>query len=81
MLISPLNAFPWVLNGLIEAWVSLKRVQSFLQMEELDLSAYYTLPLHASDGKHCYWLEQHIYLILLNINVISASDSLDLLII
>lgn len=27
MLIGPLNAFPWVLNGLTEAWVSLKRVQ------------------------------------------------------
>lgn len=32
MLIGPLNAFPWVLNGIVEAWVSLKRVDSFLQV-------------------------------------------------
>lgn len=35
ILISPLNAFPWVINGLIEAWVSTKRVQAFLQLQEL----------------------------------------------
>ena len=35
ILISPLNAFPWVINGLIEAWVSTKRVQAFLQLKEL----------------------------------------------
>lgn len=32
MLISPLNAFPWVLGGLVEAWVSLKRVRKLLQV-------------------------------------------------
>lgn len=32
MLISPLNAFPWVLGGLVEAWVSLKRVRNLLQV-------------------------------------------------
>lgn len=32
MLISPLNAFPWVLNGLTEAWVSLRRIQRFLDV-------------------------------------------------
>ncbi|XP_021924384.1 multidrug resistance-associated protein 7 isoform X3 [Zootermopsis nevadensis] len=31
MLIGPLNAFPWVLNGLTEAWVSLKRIQRLLE--------------------------------------------------
>lgn len=41
MLISPLNAFPWVLNGLIEAWVSLKRVQEFMWLKELNLAEYY----------------------------------------
>lgn len=34
MLIAPLNAFPWVLNGLIEAWISLKRVQSYLDVSK-----------------------------------------------
>lgn len=32
----PLNAFPWVLNGLIEAWVSLNRVQVYLLSVELE---------------------------------------------
>lgn len=32
MLIAPLNAFPWVLNGLVEAYVSLKRVQNYLDV-------------------------------------------------
>ena len=41
MLISPLNAFPWVLNGLMEAWVSLNRIQAFLSLENLDLTGYY----------------------------------------
>jgi ABC-type multidrug transport system fused ATPase/permease subunit len=30
MLIAPLNTFPWALNGLTEAWVSLKRIQKLL---------------------------------------------------
>ena len=41
MLISPLNAFPWVLNGLVESWVSIKRVQEFLRVPEIDPSSYY----------------------------------------
>ena len=41
MLISPLNAFPWVLNGLMEAWVSVKRIQAFLSLDNLDLTGYY----------------------------------------
>lgn len=32
MLIGPLNAFPWVLNGLTEAWVSLKRIQELIDV-------------------------------------------------
>lgn len=34
MLIGPLNAFPWVLNGLMEAWVSLKRVQGLIDVSK-----------------------------------------------
>ena len=41
ILISPLNAFPWVINGLMEAWVSTKRIQAFLKLGELDLDQYY----------------------------------------
>ncbi|RWS30364.1 hypothetical protein B4U80_09452 [Leptotrombidium deliense] len=35
MLIMPLNALPWVLNGVVEAWVSIKRIQKFLSMNEI----------------------------------------------
>ncbi|CAG9765420.1 unnamed protein product [Ceutorhynchus assimilis] len=48
MLIAPLNAFPWVLNGLTEAWVSIKRIQKLLQLENLDLITYYK-PLEEAD--------------------------------
>lgn len=41
MLIGPLNAFPWVLNGLIEAWVSLRRVQQLIDVPNLDYASYY----------------------------------------
>ncbi|KAK0080934.1 hypothetical protein PV325_013074 [Microctonus aethiopoides] len=44
MLIAPLNAFPWVLNGLTEAWVSLKRIQRLLDLTDLDISTYYSDP-------------------------------------
>ena len=42
ILISPLNAFPWVINGLMEAWVSTKRIQAFLKLGELDWDKYYS---------------------------------------
>ncbi|XP_054723958.1 ATP-binding cassette sub-family C member 10-like [Uloborus diversus] len=57
MLIMPLNAFPWVLNGLMEAWISLKRVNSFLQLPNFDYHCYYSMPisedikLEVSDAK------------------------------
>ncbi|XP_071865552.1 ATP-binding cassette sub-family C member 10 [Bombus fervidus] len=44
MLIAPLNAFPWVLNGLTEAWVSLKRIQKMLNLPDADMSSYYSKP-------------------------------------
>eukprot|EP00058_Branchiostoma_floridae_P004581 XP_002590069.1 hypothetical protein BRAFLDRAFT_83311 [Branchiostoma floridae] len=49
MLISPLNAFPWVINGLMEAWVSVKRLQAFLQLREIDLLSYYSTEM-SEDG-------------------------------
>ncbi|CAL8080361.1 unnamed protein product [Orchesella dallaii] len=42
MLISPLNALPWVLNGVVEAWVSVKRISKLLQEEDTDLSKIYS---------------------------------------
>ncbi|CAF5179189.1 unnamed protein product, partial [Rotaria sp. Silwood1] len=41
LLISPLNSFPWVINGLVEAHVSLKRVQRFINIEPTYLEEYY----------------------------------------
>lgn len=49
LLIGPLNAFPWVLNGLMEAYVSLTRVQELINLENIDLSKYYSsLPMNYS---------------------------------
>ncbi|XP_038567664.1 multidrug resistance-associated protein 7 isoform X1 [Micropterus salmoides] len=43
MLITPLNSFPWVLNGILEAKVSLERIQRFFKLTNQDLQAYYAL--------------------------------------
>uniref|UniRef100_A0A672ZEG6 ATP-binding cassette, sub-family C (CFTR/MRP), member 10 n=1 Tax=Sphaeramia orbicularis TaxID=375764 RepID=A0A672ZEG6_9TELE len=43
MLIIPLNSFPWVLNGILEAKVSLERIQRFFKLSNQDLQAYYAL--------------------------------------
>ncbi|XP_039594012.1 multidrug resistance-associated protein 7 [Polypterus senegalus] len=45
MLILPLNNFPWVLNGTLEAKVSLDRIQRFLQLSDQNLNAYYSLTI------------------------------------
>lgn len=41
MLILPLNIFPWVLNGILEAKVSLDRIQSFLDLPDQNMLSYY----------------------------------------
>jgi hypothetical protein len=41
LLISPLNSFPWVINGLVESHVSLKRVQRFINIVPTYLDEYY----------------------------------------
>ncbi|NXR83587.1 MRP7 protein, partial [Pycnonotus jocosus] len=43
MLILPLNGFPWVLNAILEAKVSLDRIQKFFELTDQDLEAYYAL--------------------------------------
>uniref|UniRef100_A0A674F774 ATP-binding cassette sub-family C member 10 n=1 Tax=Salmo trutta TaxID=8032 RepID=A0A674F774_SALTR len=42
MLIVPLNSFPWVVNGTLEAKVSLDRIQLFLKLPNQDLDAYFS---------------------------------------
>uniref|UniRef100_A0A4W3KB27 ATP-binding cassette, sub-family C (CFTR/MRP), member 10 n=1 Tax=Callorhinchus milii TaxID=7868 RepID=A0A4W3KB27_CALMI len=50
MLIMPLNNFPWILNGILEAKVSLERIQRFLKLSDQDLSSYYTTSTELCDS-------------------------------
>ena len=43
MLVTPLNNFPWVINGLLQGWVSFKRLREYLYTENFDLYSYYKL--------------------------------------
>lgn len=42
LLIGPLNSFPWILNGLMESYVSLRRVQELIDLDDINLSTYYS---------------------------------------
>ena len=42
ILIVPLNAFPWVINGMMEAWVSINRLQRYMNLNSLCWTRYYT---------------------------------------
>uniref|UniRef100_A0A069DYD4 ABC-type xenobiotic transporter n=1 Tax=Panstrongylus megistus TaxID=65343 RepID=A0A069DYD4_9HEMI len=76
MLIAPLNAFPWVLNGLTEAWVSIKRIEKLLQLPDLVLHDYYDQLnnegnkgiLSIRDG-YFHWGETNFSLDSININI------------
>lgn len=52
MLIVPLNAFAWVLNGVLEAKVSLERIQRFFKVQNQDLQAHYAL-MSPEDDQTC----------------------------
>jgi len=55
LLISPLNAFPWVINGLVEAHVSLKRVQRFINIQPTYLDEYYeNIPIDSEPSLGIY---------------------------
>ena len=41
MLIFPLNAYPWVINGTVEGWVSLKRLQALMDTTVMDYQGIY----------------------------------------
>lgn len=45
----PLNAFPWVINGCMEAWVSLKRTQRFLDLLDFSPTSYYSTTLEEDE--------------------------------
>jgi len=42
MLTGPLNAFPWVLNGLVESTVSIRRLEKFFSMPEFSPDRYFS---------------------------------------
>jgi ABC-type multidrug transport system fused ATPase/permease subunit len=42
VLIAPLNAFPWVVNGVVEAVVSLRRIQTYLLLPQRSPAWAYT---------------------------------------
>ena len=48
ILILPLNAFPWVLNSMIEALVSKKRFDKFFELDNIDPHSLYAL----TNGTH-----------------------------
>lgn len=54
MLILPLNNFPWVINGLLEAKVSLDRIQRFLDLPNYNPQAYYSPGMEAM-GQNLAW--------------------------
>jgi ATP-binding cassette subfamily C (CFTR/MRP) protein 10 len=49
MLTGPLNAFPWVLNGLIEAMVSIRRVSAYLTEQEIARESYFSSMAEVAD--------------------------------
>lgn len=51
MLIMPLNAFPWVLNGLMESWVSIIRLQKLFDLDLLELNKHYNAKVVDSSVK------------------------------
>ena len=51
MLIMPLNAFPWVLNGLMESWISIKRLQKLFDLHPLELNKHFNLEIVDSNHK------------------------------
>uniref|UniRef100_A0AAV2LJ37 ATP-binding cassette sub-family C member 10 n=1 Tax=Knipowitschia caucasica TaxID=637954 RepID=A0AAV2LJ37_KNICA len=56
-LIVPLNAFAWVVNGVLEAKVSLDRIQKFFRLKNQDLQAHYAL-VCPEDDQTCILLNQ-----------------------
>ncbi|XP_030051718.1 multidrug resistance-associated protein 7-like isoform X2 [Microcaecilia unicolor] len=42
MLVYPLNVFPWMVNQIVQAKVSLDRIQRFLELSDQDFDSYYS---------------------------------------
>ncbi|PIN08442.1 Multidrug/pheromone exporter, ABC superfamily [Handroanthus impetiginosus] len=48
-LISPLNSFPWVINGLIDATISIRRLSKYLSCYESDIGLDNSSPIHLQE--------------------------------
>ena len=46
----------------MEAWVSVKRIQAFLSLDNLDLTGYYQQPNHSDKEDSKCWLNKHFFL-------------------
>ncbi|CAF0839220.1 unnamed protein product [Brachionus calyciflorus] len=51
MLIMPLNNFPWVINGLVQSLVSIRRLEKFLNLENLNWLQFYSFNEIDSNNK------------------------------
>lgn len=78
-MISPLNAFPWVINGLVESYVSLKRVQRFINTQPTYLDEYYenlridSLDIQINQGNFSWKSNDDIVLKDIDLNIIHGN--------
>ncbi|VEU22972.1 DEKNAAC104181 [Brettanomyces naardenensis] len=58
----PLAVVPWVIGGIIEAQVSIKRLTSFLTSDELDLNTVHRMPPVSKKGDVCVEIDNADFL-------------------
>lgn len=58
MLIMPLNALPWVLNGLMETLVSMQRLEKFYFLVDFDFTKNFATTLKEADDRDILKIEQ-----------------------
>uniref|UniRef100_A0A914UUG0 Multidrug resistance-associated protein 7 n=1 Tax=Plectus sambesii TaxID=2011161 RepID=A0A914UUG0_9BILA len=64
ILIMPLNSFPWILSGLMEAYVSLKRLNRFFALPDINYEQFYVAHEatdHLIQARNCQlsWMEDN----------------------
>jgi len=73
MLTGPLNAFPWVLNGLIESLVSFKRLDAFLDLEDFNPDEYFSRIYAVGDTN--FYDEEYKAISLVNVSATHNTES------
>ncbi|XP_069108585.1 ATP-binding cassette sub-family C member 10-like [Argopecten irradians] len=51
-LLGSLNYLPWVVNGIMEAFISLGRIEKFVALEDIDLKSYYAKIQESTENKN-----------------------------